>query len=119
MLLWVASGDAPLGPTAREAIEDSRRVVFVSAASAWEIAIKAGLGKLTAPTDYLAMLAHYRFTPLDVTSEHALAVRDLPPLHRDPFDRLLVAQASVESLTIVSNDEAVAQYGTSTMPARW
>ena len=110
VLLWIAAGEHALGPGARAAIADGRRLVFVSVASVWEIAIKARLGKLEVPTDYLAMLEHYRFLPLDVTSEHALAVRDLPDLHRDPFDRMLVAQARSEHLTIVTHDAAVRQY---------
>ncbi|MDZ7799724.1 MAG: type II toxin-antitoxin system VapC family toxin [Trueperaceae bacterium] len=71
-----------------------------------------------APRDYLAMLAHYRFTPLDVTSEHALAVGNLPNHHRDPFDRMLVAQARTEGLTVVTHDPAVMPYDVSTITAR-
>jgi PIN domain nuclease of toxin-antitoxin system len=115
VLLWIAAGEDVLGPASKTAISDGRNLVFASAASAWEIAIKSRLGKLEAPTDYLAMLAHYRFLPLDVTSEHALAVRDLPDLHRDPFDRMLVAQAREEGLTIVTHDRAVRQYDVPTL----
>jgi len=118
VLLWIAAGEDVLGRRARTAIADARRPVFVSAASAWEIAIKSALGKLDAPEDYLAMLEHYRFTSLDVTSEHALAVRELPNCHRDPFDRMLVAQARTETLTVVTHDPAVMQYDVQVIAAR-
>lgn len=115
VLLWIAAGEDMLAHEAKAAIEDGRRLVFVSAASAWEIAIKSRLGKLDAPTDYMAMLQHYRFLPLDVTSQHALAVRELPDLHRDPFDRLLVAQARAERLTVVTRDRAIQRYDVPTV----
>lgn len=110
VLLWIATGEDLLGRRARRAIEDGRTLVFVSAASAWEIAIKSRLGTLDAPDDFVAMLEHYRFTPLDVTSEHALAVRDLPLHHRDPFDRMLVAQARSEGLMLVTGDARLRAY---------
>ena len=117
VLLWIAAGDDKLGPQARAAIEDGRRLVFVSAATTWEIAIKSGLGRLDVPDDYLEMLQHYRFTPLDIRHEHALAVRALPSLHRDPFDRMLVAQARTEGLVLVTRDPNVRGYDVSTLDA--
>jgi PIN domain nuclease of toxin-antitoxin system len=117
VLLWIAAGEAVPGPRARDAIADGRRLVFVSAASAWEIAIKARLGKLDVPDDLPEMLEHYRFTPLDVTTRHAMAVRELPDLHRDPFDRMLVAQARAEGLTVVSHDPQVLAYDVASLPA--
>ena len=117
VLLWIAAGEDALGPRAKEAIAVGRRMVFVSAASAWEIAIKARLGKLDAPNDLGEMLDHYRFTPLDVTTRHAMAVRTLPDLHRDPFDRMLVAQARTEGLTLVSHDPQVLAYEVASLPA--
>ena len=118
VLLWIASRDARLGPSASAAIRDGRRLVFVSAATAWEIAIKRGLGKLEAPKNYLALLDFYRFLPLDVTTEHALTVETLEDHHLDPFDRMLVAQARVEDLTLVSHDARLAAYGVSYLEAR-
>jgi PIN domain nuclease of toxin-antitoxin system len=112
VLLWALSNDARLSKEARQAIEDGRNLVFVSAATAWEIAIKKSLGKLRAPDNYLEALERYRFTPLDITSEHALAVEHLPPHHQDPFDRLLVAQAMLEKLTIITHDARIAAYET-------
>ncbi|MFO8150468.1 MAG: type II toxin-antitoxin system VapC family toxin [Trueperaceae bacterium] len=110
VLLWIAAGGDALGPRAAAAISEGRRRVFVSAVTAWEITIKAALGRIDAPRDYLEMLDHYRFTPLDVTTAHALAVRDLPLHHRDPFDRMLVAQARLEGLALVTGDAQLAAY---------
>ncbi len=84
--------------------------MFVSAVTAWEIAIKKSLGKLSAPDNYLEGLARYRFTALDITTEHALAVETLPLHHRDPFDRLLIAQAQLEKLTLVTSDPKIWAY---------
>ena len=98
VLLWAADNNPSLSPAARAAITDGHNIVFVSAATAWEIAIKKALGKLRAPTDsYFKELRRHRFTPLDITTEHALTVESLPPHHADPFDRMLVAQAKSRS----------------------
>ncbi len=95
---------------------DGRNVVFVSAATAWEIAIKRALGKLTTPEDaYMAELHAHRFTPLNITTEHALAVEKLPPHHIDPFDRMLVAQAQEEQLTLVTRDKRLGLYSVKTI----
>jgi PIN domain nuclease of toxin-antitoxin system len=110
VLLWALSNHPRLSKRVREVIEDGHNLVFVSAATAWEIAIKKALGKLKAPDNYLEALARYRFTPLDITSEHALAAEHLPPHHGDPFDRFLVAQAILEKLTIVTHDERISAY---------
>lgn len=109
-LLWVYSRDPRLSEEAAEAIRDGSRVVFVSAATAWEIAIKKALGKLDAPDNYLEALERYRFTALSVTTEHALGVESLLHYHRDPFDRLLVAQAQLEKLTLVTSDPKIWAY---------
>ncbi len=85
--------------------------VFVSAATAWEIAIKSALGKLRVPGNYQEGLRRYRFTPLSITSEHALAVEQLPSYHRDPFDRMLIVQAQIEGLVLVTNDDNMDAYG--------
>lgn len=110
VLLWSLSNDPQLGRAARAAIVDPSNLALVSAVSAWEVAIKRGLGKLRAPADLAAQLRAHRFRELDVTVAHALAVQDLPRHHADPFDRLLVAQASIEDLTIVTRDPAIARY---------
>ena len=77
----------------------------------WEIAIKRGLGKLNAPPDLQSAIKACRFLPLPITLAHALGTESLPPHHRDPFDRLLVAQAIAENLTIVSRDATILRYG--------
>lgn len=111
VFLWALDNDPSLSPEARAAITDGNNVVFVSAATAWEISIKKALGKLRVPSgDYLDELKRHRFTPLDITTEHALAVENLPPHHADPFDRMLVAQAIVERLTLVTHDARMKAY---------
>ncbi len=111
VLIWVFSQDSSLSPTATEAIRDGRNLVFVSAATAWEIAIKKALGKLRIPGNYQEGLKRYRFTPLDITTEHALAVEKLAPHHKDPFDRMLIAQVQIERLTLVTHDPNMKAYG--------
>lgn len=91
--------------------------MFVSAASAWEVAIKTALGKLHAPDGLEAVLVDAGFVALPITVRHALGVRDLPDLHQDPFDRLLVAQARIEGFALVTRDAHLRQYGVSTLPA--
>ena len=97
-------------------LTDPSRVVYVSAVAVWEATIKAGLGKLSLPLDELeAAIAAAGFAVLPVTVAHALEVRHLPPLHRDPFDRLLVAQARHERLTLVTRDAAIRRYPVDTL----
>jgi len=115
-LLWWTLDDRRLSATAREAVADAANAVYVSAASAWELAIKAGLGRLSLPEELGRLLAEELrsngFRPLAVSMAHAVAVRDLAPHHRDPFDRILIAQAQLEDLTLVSADDAMRPYGT-------
>jgi PIN domain nuclease of toxin-antitoxin system len=92
------------------------RLVYVSAASAWEAAIKAQLGKLRFPGRFVEAVDLSEFTRLDITFAHAEAVRDLPLHHLDPFDRLLVAQAAVEGLTLVTADRQFEPYR---VPVLW
>lgn len=109
--LWAVDDDSRLSSAARAAIIDGRNVVYISAATAWEIAIKRGTGKLKIPhNDYLEELRLHRFTPLSITTEHALAVEGLPLHHKDPFDRLLIAQAQAEHLTLVTRDQRLSLY---------
>lgn len=111
--LWWIGDDPRLSRPAREAIADGRNAVFLSAVSAWEMVIKAGLGRLRLPEDLEAFLAEQLrasgFSPLPVTLTHALAVRQLPDYHKDLFDRMLVAQAIQEGLTLVSGDAEIAR----------
>lgn len=109
--LWAIDNDPRLSQKARDAIIDGDNVVFVSAATAWEIAIKKAIGKLKVPNgNYLEELKLHRFTPLDITTEHALTVENLPPHHKDPFDRMLIAQAQVEKLTLITSDPKMKFY---------
>lgn len=112
--LWWIADDPRLSPAAREAIADGANAVYLSAVSVWEMVIKMGLGRLELPEDTESFIAQQLqqngFRPLAMTLPHALAVRHLPPLHKDPFDRLLVAQARHEELAIISGDEAVRRY---------
>jgi PIN domain nuclease of toxin-antitoxin system len=111
VFLWAADNSPDLSPDAREAIVDGQNIVYVSAATAWEISIKRAIGKLKIPqSDYLEELRLHRFTPLSITTEHARAVEDLPPLHKDPFDRMLIAQAQEEKLTLVTRDPRMKLY---------
>lgn len=110
VLLWCLASPERLRPAARARIEDPDTVVFASAASAWEMEIKAALGKLEIPADLDEQLRRRRFTELPVHVRHVRALRALPALHRDPFDRLLVAQATVDDLVLVTNDERVRAY---------
>lgn len=110
LLLWALAAPSKLPAAARKQIEAAE--VFVSAASIWEISIKNALGKLEAdPQDVLAAIAPAGFNLLPVSGEHAAKVRELPPHHRDPFDRMLVAQALTEPLTLLTNDDALRPYG--------
>ena len=111
-LLWFLSDDAQLSTNARETMESGDNVLLASSACVWEMAIKASLGKLKVPTDLPSILIEQGFTSFDVTTEHAWAVAGLPLTeHRDPFDRLLVAQARVEGLGIISSDAQLDHYG--------
>ena len=110
VFIWAVTDDPSLSTRARSAIVDGRNLIYVSAVAALEIAIKRSLGKLKAPQDYLDQLAIHRFTPLDITARHALALEHLPGHHNDPFDRLLIAQAQLESMTLVTRDRRFKAY---------
>lgn len=105
--LWWDQGDLQAGVVKR--IQEAEEV-FVSAATAWEIAIKSALGKLKTTGTVARAIADYGFEDLPILVSHADVVRSLPHHHRDPFDRMLVAQAKVESLTLVSRDAALRAY---------
>ncbi|MGH3611777.1 MAG: type II toxin-antitoxin system VapC family toxin [Pseudonocardia sp.] len=116
-LLWWLFGLPRLGPAARAAIVDPVAEVFVSGVSAAEIAIKQAKGRLDAPDDLPAQLAANGFTELRLSVLHGLAVAELPSHHGDPFDRMLVAQARVEGLTLVTADRAMDAYDVAILPA--
>jgi PIN domain nuclease of toxin-antitoxin system len=114
-ILWWQRDDRRLGRAARRAIAQAD-IVWVSAASAWEIAIKCALGRLRLDEPFAVLLQADDFTELPVTLAHTTRVQDLPAHHADPFDRMLVAQALAEQATIVSHDRAFEPYGT---PMLW
>ena len=117
--LWIVGGAKELSSRAREAFADPASEVFLSAASAWEIAVKHRLGKLPLPTppdEFVpAQRAAHGIEPLAVEEESALHIAKLPDLHRDPFDRMLVAQALVGGLVLVTPDEAIRRYPARTL----
>ncbi len=118
VLLWWLANDETLGAKARKAIADTDNVVYVSAATMWEIVIKRSLGKLELPDGWATIVEEQPLRRLPVTWRHAIEVAKLPPLHRDPFDRMLVAQTIVEDLVLVTGDELLAKYATPTLQAR-
>jgi PIN domain nuclease of toxin-antitoxin system len=116
--LWWLSDDRRLGRRARQALGDPRSEIFVSAASAWEISIKSALGKLRIrKADLEAEIAANGFLELPIRTRHALLAGRLAPLHEDPFDRMLVAQAQLEGLAVVSADPVFAGYGVAVVDA--
>ncbi len=113
VLLWAAGSPERISPATRELIENTDNELLFSAASLWEIVIKRGLGR----DDFRVEPSHLRrglldngYRELAVSGDHALGVQLLPPLHRDPFDRLLLAQAHIEGATLLTADQLVAQY---------
>ena len=114
VLLWWLSDDRKLATNARDIIANSSNDVLVSSASVWEIAIKAALGRIEIELDDLEdAIIRNGFRPLPIGFQHAVTVGRLPAVHRDPFDRILVAQASVEELRLVSHDRVFERYGLS------
>ncbi len=117
ILLWWLGDDPQLTKEARHAISDTDNVIYVSAVSLWEIAIKSGIGKLDLPDDFDDALAAQGFRELPIKWVHARGNRELPWIHRDPFDRMLVAQAQSEGLTLVTADRDVLAYDVPRLPS--
>ena len=114
VLLWWLSDDRKLATSGRQIIANPNNDVFVSSASVWEISIKTALGRLEIELDALEnAIARNGFHSLPIGFRHAITAGRLPAVHRDPFDRMLVAQASVEELRIVSHDRVFERYGLS------
>lgn len=120
-LLWALAGDRRLGRDAANRITDPANSIWVSAASAWELAIKVGLGRLQLRDPLEEFLPREiercNFLALPIGITHALATRHLPPHHNDPFDRMLIAQAAIEGLTLVTADAAIRHYDVAILPA--
>ena len=114
LLWWLA--DEGLTDQARDAVADPANPVMVSAVSAWEISIKKSLGKLTAPDDLERQVVDGGFIPLPISIAHGIAAGQLPRHHDDPFDRMLIAQASAEGLTLVTHDKRFTDFDVQTLP---
>ena len=110
VLLWWLDDYPTLSKKAKDGIADGKNLVFISAVVIWEIRIKQSLGKLKLPHNFRKVLDSQPFEPLDITVEHVHAVGNLPTHHRDPFDRMLVAQTKVEHLTLVTRDIRLKKY---------
>jgi PIN domain nuclease of toxin-antitoxin system len=111
VLIWCLLDSPTLSDKARQAINDENTQVVVSAASVWEIRIKQKINKIRKfPLDFYERLILLPFNILPMTAEHANATYDLPLIHRDPFDRMLIAQSLVECLTLVTRDEMIEKY---------
>ena len=118
ILLWAAGEPQKLPVKIRQLIEDEENTLFFSAASIWEIVMKNGLGRSDfqiEPRMFRSALMDNGYLEVPITSEHVLFVHDLPPLHKDPFDRILVAQSSIEGMALLTVDQAVIDYGGTVM----
>jgi PIN domain nuclease of toxin-antitoxin system len=117
VLIWALENNATLSKAARNAIIDGNNIVFISSVSVWEISIKQTMGKLKVPDNLQEEISLHRFTPLNINFEHAKLAGELPRIHKDPFDRMLIAQAIIEKLTLVTRDSLIAQYDTNLLEA--
>jgi PIN domain nuclease of toxin-antitoxin system len=118
ILLWWLGAASELPAAAQSLIADPENTIFVSAVSLWEIWLKESLGKLRLPPDFEDQLEAEGFESLPLTASHARAVARLPWLHRDPFDRMLIAQAQSAGLRLLSADRAAEAYGECVLLAR-
>jgi PIN domain nuclease of toxin-antitoxin system len=113
LLLWAAGDPKRLSASARRLLNDGGNQLLFSAASLWEVAIKSGLGRKDFQTDARVLrrgLLDNGYSELPIGSDHVIGTESLPPIHRDPFDRILVAQAMVEGITLLTGDPLVARY---------
>jgi PIN domain nuclease of toxin-antitoxin system len=113
VILWWLTNDPSLTQDHRKIIMHKQNRCFVSAATVWEMSIKAGLGKLEIPKDYLDVVRSQGFFELPITWAHAEVARQLPTHHKDPFDRLLISQTISEGMTLLTVDENIKKYGIS------
>ncbi len=115
VLLWWLNDAEELSGKALSAITAPENLVFVSAVAVWECRIKQALGKLNLPVRFAEVLSSQPFLALDVSAAHAHGVADLPPIHRDPFDRMLASQARLEGLVLVTADKCLHRYPINTL----
>ncbi|HON80173.1 MAG TPA: type II toxin-antitoxin system VapC family toxin [Spirochaetota bacterium] len=116
-LLWWLDDNPTLSREAINIISDGKNVVFISAASIWEIRIKESIGKIDIPVNFKEILEKQPFEVLSITSEHTHAVKELPLIHRDPFDRMLIAQGKIEKLAIITRDVIFSEYNINVIKA--
>lgn len=117
VLIWALENNSTLTDTAVNAIVDGSNMVFVSSASVWEITIKQKLGKLETPDNLLEEIRLHRFTPLHINLDHAQLAGILPLIHKNPFDRMLIAQSLIEKLILLTRDESIAKYDVNILKA--
>jgi len=110
IILWWLTDPNQIAPKARKIISDRKQKIYLSSASFWEMAIKKSIGKLTLPNNILEILIHTGFELLPITTQEALSVADLPLLHMDPFDRMLIMQAKLNDLVFITRDEKLTDY---------
>lgn len=111
LLLWWLNRDSNLSARAKALMEDPENTLFVSVATLWELRIKQQIGKLKMPKNFLATLLAEGFEPLAIAPHHTEALTNLPPHHKDPFDRMIIAQATSENLHVLTSDQQMAKYG--------
>ncbi|GAA4598110.1 PIN domain nuclease of toxin-antitoxin system [Actinoplanes octamycinicus] len=116
IVLWWLTDDPTLAAEIKERL-DHEPDVYISPATIWEVAIKQSIGKLEKPADLPERIRDSGFRHLDVSAEHAIAAGRLPLIHRDPFDRMLIAQAQVERMTLVTRDAEIPKYDIDVLPA--
>jgi len=117
VVLWWLDDAPSLSVRARQTLVDAENTVYLSAVVIWEIRIKEAIGKLEVPAELEAVLAEESFVELPISVRHAHAVAQLPPVHRDPFDRMLVAQAKTEGFHLVTHDRIFERYDVPVVPA--
>jgi len=117
VLIWALENNPTLSDPARKAIVDGGNPVFVSAVSVWEISVKQAMGKLRVPDNLIEEIRIHRFTPLEINLQHAELAGRLPAIHKDPFDRMLIAQSILEKLYIVTRDQVMNRYDVSVLKA--
>lgn len=117
VLVWALIEPRRLAETTRALLRDRNNQVVVSAASVWEVEIKRAVGRLDMPPGLVSHITEAGFETMDITARHAVEAAGLPLHHSDPFDRMLVAQARLEGLTLVTSDQAIAAYDVAVLPA--
>ena len=117
VFIWFLQGNTSLGDKTRAAISDPQNDIYVSAASLWEMSIKKALGKLTYPEGLNGRIEQLGFLPLAIDLFHGEQAGSLPDIHKDPFDRMLIAQAQAEGLTLLTTDSVIPRYGLRTLNA--